>query len=91
MKKEYMDDCPIYLKEFLMNLRLVRNRADRTEEAYYIDLRTFLRYLKRVNGDVSDEALDEEIKILDVPISYIQKFTLFDAYQYLNYLVVFLR
>ncbi len=86
MKKEYMDDCPVYLKEFLMNLRLVRNRADRTEEAYYIDLRTFLRYLKRVNGDVSDEALDDEIKIADVPISYIQKFTLFDAYQYLNYL-----
>lgn len=86
MKKEYMDDCPEYLKEFLMNLRLIRNRADRTEEAYYIDIRTFLRYLKRCNGDVSDELPDEEIKIVDTPISYLQNFSLFDAYQYLNYL-----
>lgn len=86
MKKEYMQDCPDYLKEFLMNLRLIRNRADRTEEAYYIDIRTFLRYLKRVNNLVSSEIDDADIKISDVPISLLQNFTLFDSYNYLNYL-----
>ena len=46
MKQEYYDDCPYYLEDFLTNMRIIRNRADRTEEAYYIDIRTFLRYLK---------------------------------------------
>lgn len=86
MKQEYIDDCPDYLKSFLTNLVLIRDRADRTEEAYFIDIRTFLRYLKISNGLVSKDAVYEEIKIIDTPIELIKKFTLSDAYEYLGFL-----
>lgn len=86
MKPEYSADCPEYLKEYLMNLKLIRNRADRTEEAYYIDIRTFLRYLKIKHNDVSDEINFSDIKIADVPFKYIENLSLYDAYEYLNYL-----
>ena len=86
MKAEYSADCPEYLKEFLMNLRLIRNRADRTEEAYYIDIRTFLRYLKIKHKDVSYDADFSKIAIADVPFKYIENVSLYDAYEYLNYL-----
>lgn len=86
MKKEYLEDCPDYLESFLMNLKVVKDRADRTEEAYYIDLRTFLRYLKLKNNLVSSDTDWHEIKIADVPLSLIRKFTLNDAYQYLRFL-----
>lgn len=86
MKKEYMDDCPEYVKEYLLNLKLIKDRADRTEEAYYIDIRTFLRYLKLKHGDVQSDTPYGKISIKDVPFSYIENFTLYDAYEYMNYL-----
>ena len=37
-------DCPDYLQEFLFYMLTIRGRSKRTVDAYYIDLRTFLRY-----------------------------------------------
>ena len=86
MKKEYYDDCPDYLSAFLVNLKVIKDRADRTEEAYYIDIRTFLRYLRMIHGDIDKDAEFESIEIKNVPISWIKEFKLTDAYQYLKYL-----
>ncbi|MBR1384835.1 MAG: tyrosine-type recombinase/integrase [Ruminococcus sp.] len=86
MKQEYYEDCPYYLEQFLTNMKIIRNRADRTEEAYYIDLRTFLRYLKVKHRDVPDNMEWSDIKIADVPIEYIESFTLNDAHVYLRFL-----
>ena len=86
MKQEYYEDCPYYLEQFLTNMRIIRNRADRTEEAYYIDLRTFLRYLKVKHRDVPAETEWSDIRIDDVPIEYIESFTLNDAHVYLRFL-----
>lgn len=86
MKKKYMDDCPEYLAEFLTYLRIIQARAERTEEAYYIDLRTFLRYLKVINS-LCDPALEwGDIKIADVPFELVKKFTLGDAHRYIYFL-----
>ena len=86
MKKEYLEDCPDYLESFLVNLKVVKDRADRTEEAYYIDLRTFLRYLKLKNNLADVNSDWHEIKIKDIPLTIIKSFTLNDAYQYLRFL-----
>ena len=37
MKQAYVDDCPYYLDDFLTNMKVVKDRSDRTEEAYFID------------------------------------------------------
>lgn len=86
MKQEYYDDCPYYLEDFLTNLKIIKNRADRTEEAYYIDIRTFLRYLKIKHRDVSEGTEWSDITVADVPLEYIEAFTLNDAHVYLRYL-----
>ena len=86
MKQEYMDDCPEYIKDYLLNLRLIKDRADRTEEAYYLDIRTFLRYLKLKHKDVDSDTPYSKITVRDVPFSYIENFTLYDAYEFMNYL-----
>ena len=41
-------DCPSYLSEFLFYMLTIKGRSKRTVDAYYIDLRTFLRYIKCV-------------------------------------------
>ncbi len=86
MRKDYIDDCPEYLMDFLTNLKLVKDRADRTEEAYYIDIRTFLRYLKQKNGLVDKDTAFSDIKVSDTPFSVVENFTINDAYLYLRYL-----
>lgn len=86
MKENYVQDCPYYLEDFLNNMRIVKDRADRTEEAYYIDIRTFLRYLKIKHKDVAPNTEWGEINITDVPIEYLEAFSLSDAYVYLKFL-----
>ena len=86
MKQSYLDDCPEYLSAYLTYIKVVQDRADRTEEAYYIDLRTFLRYLKIKHG-LCDKGLEwGSITIADVPFDLVKSFSLGDAHQYLYYL-----
>ena len=87
MKESYRNDCPYYLKDFLTYVRVVRNHTERTEENYYIDLRTFLRYLKMQHGDVPKDTPFSEISIADVPLSYIENFSLMGAYEYMSFLM----
>ena len=87
MKKEYREDCPEYLEDYLTYLQLVRARGERTVDAYYIDLRTFLRFLRIENNDVDTNKIPfEEIKIADVPFEYVKSLRLIDAYNYLKWL-----
>ena len=87
MKKEYREDCPEYLLGFLNHIRVIQDRTPRTEEAYYIDIRCFLRFLKIDHNDVDPNKIEfEAIEIKDVPIDYLKSFTLYDAYNYLSWL-----
>ena len=86
MKDEYLNDCPYYVEDFLTNLKIIKDRADRTEEAYYIDIRTFLRYLKIKHKIVNKDTEWSEITIADVPIEWLESFSLNDAYVYLKFL-----
>lgn len=87
MKKAYYEDCPDYLEDYLTYMQLVKGRGDRTVEAYYIDLRTFLRYLRIDHNEVdTNKTPFEEITIAQVPFEYVRKLRLIDAYDYLKWL-----
>ena len=85
MKQAYVDDCPYYLDDFLTNMKVVKDRSDRTEEAYFIDIRTFLRYLNVKHHAVPAETPFNKIKIKETPIEWLECFSLNDAYVYLKY------
>ena len=71
MKQAYVDDCPYYLDDFLTNMKVVKDRSDRTEEAYFIDIRTFLRYLNVKHHAVPAETPFNKIKIKETPIEWL--------------------
>ena len=54
-------DCPELLKQFLYYLRTVRNRSPKTVDAYYVDIRTFFRYLMVQHHLVSEKVEFKEI------------------------------
>ncbi|NMA79040.1 MAG: tyrosine recombinase XerC [Clostridiales bacterium] len=78
-------DMPDYLKDFLFYLEIIKGRSFRTVDAYYIDIRAFLRFIK-MQRSLGDESLEfSEIEIADIPISIIQDITLNDVHEFLHY------
>lgn len=86
MKERYKEDCPYYLEDFLVNLSIIKNRGDLTTDEYYLDIRTFLRYIKIKNKIVPSETKFENITVKDIPIELLENFTEKDAYQYMVWL-----
>lgn len=87
MREDYENNCPGYLRDFLIKyISSARGRTDRTVDAYYTDLRVFLRYLLITHNDVPDGTDFDDINISNVPFEYISSFTLNDAYEYMSYL-----
>lgn len=76
---------PFYLKEFLTYMRVVKNRSERTVEAYYIDISNFLKFIKLQKSSVSFNSVSNDVDIADVSIDVIKSITLLDVYEYLNY------
>ena len=44
---QFYDDAPQVLKEFLVYMESILGRSPKTVSEYYLDLRTFLRYMAR--------------------------------------------
>ncbi len=78
------DDCPEILSQFLFYISTIRNLSQNTVNGYYIDLRTFFRFLKQKKG-CADNVEFDEIKIKDVGIEFVKKITTGDVYEYLNF------
>ena len=86
MAVSFRDEAPQIVKEYLFYLETIKIKSKKTDDEYYIDLRTFFRYLKKSRKLVPDDAEFEDIKIDDVDINLIKSVTLNDAYEYMDYL-----
>ena len=86
MRKDYLLECPPILKEYLGYTETIRGRSAGTVNEYFIDIRTFLRYMKQLRGLVSPTTPDDEIDIRDVDVAFLASVTLNDVYEYMNYL-----
>lgn len=88
MKSSIMLEAPRILVDFLGYMQTVKGKSPKTVDEYYIDLRTFFRYIKYSKKLVPEDILFEKISINDVNIELIKTITLTDLYEYLNYLLV---
>lgn len=79
------DECPQLLKDFLFYMLTIRGRSIKTVDSYFIDLRTFLRYIKSVKTDIDPTLSFSDISISDIGIDIIRDITLSDVYGFLNY------
>ena len=86
MDAKFMDECPDIIKEYLFYMKTIQGRSENTVDGYFIDLRTFFRFVKQHKNLVTTDTAFEEISILDVDIELIRSVTLMDVYQYLDYL-----
>ena len=47
MRKDYLQQCPPVLREFLLYMETIKGRSSLTVEEYFLDLRTFFRFMLR--------------------------------------------
>ncbi len=86
MKTEYFLQCPPVLKEYLGYTETIRGRSVGTVNEYFIDIRTFFRFMKQLRGLVPPTMPEDEIDIRDIDIPFLASVTLNDVYEYMNYL-----
>lgn len=79
-------ECPKVLKDFLFYLQTIKGRSNRTIDGYYIDLRTFFRFINLQKSLVDKKTKFEEIKIDNIDIDIIKDITLSDVYEFLHYI-----
>lgn len=80
-------DAPEVIREFLGYLQTIKGKSPKTVEEYYLDLRTFFRYIKRSRGLVSPTLAFEEISIQDINLALVGTITLTDVFEYMNYVL----
>lgn len=79
-------DAPQVLRDFLVYHETIRGHSKNTVDEYYLDLRTFFRYLKLSRGLVPRTTELEDISISDIDVSFISKVTLAEIYDFLSFL-----
>lgn len=83
MNKAYSDHCPDYLKEFLIYMETIKGRSSRTVDGYYVELRSFIRFLMIKNNMVSNDTDYTDIDISGAPFKLIKNATKLDAMEFL--------
>ena len=88
MDKNILFECPEILREFLFYLETILGRSPKTVSGYYIELRTFFRYLKSVKvlGRMPQSLQElEQISIQDLTKELVCSVTLNDIYDFLHF------
>jgi len=74
------------MREFLAYHETVKSHSKKTVDEYYLDLRTFFRFLKINRGIVPKDSEFDEISIMDVDFELVKSVTISDVYDYLAFL-----
>jgi len=74
------------MREFLFYHETVKSHSKKTIDEYFLDLRTFFRFLKLHKGIVPRDTEFEDISIMDIDIKIIKSVTITDVYEYLAFL-----
>ena len=83
---DYRTEAPEIIKGFLIYHETIKGHSKKTVEEYYLDLRTFFRYLKVIRGIVPRNAELDEINISDIDIDFVKSITVTEVYEYLAFL-----
>ena len=78
-------DCPPLVVRYLYDSETIRGLSPRTVNGYYIDLRTFFRFLKLQRGMVPKNTPLDEIDVHDIELETIESVTSTEIYEFLHY------
>ncbi len=78
-------DCPPEVQEFLNYMMTIKRRSPKTVDGYYIELRTFLRYMVYSKLDSCDLSAFASLDVSKVTLEEIASVRLSFVYNFLNF------
>ncbi|MBQ3008554.1 MAG: tyrosine recombinase XerC [Oscillospiraceae bacterium] len=87
--KIYSDysDSPQFLKEFLYYMQTIRGLSVRSVEAYYIDLKLFLRYIFQKKNNCINNELINDVSVKNLDISFLSDISQSDILDFLFFVM----
>lgn len=85
MSADFRKEAFPILKDYLFYLQTIKEKSSKTVDEYFIDLRTFFRFIKYKRGFVPKDTPMCDIKIDDVDVELLRSISLFDAYEFMDY------
>lgn len=83
---DYRSESPQILKDFLTYHQTIKGHSAKTVDEYFLDMRTFFRFLKIERGMVPRATELDAIDIMDVDLPFVAAVTLNEVYAYLAFL-----
>jgi site-specific recombinase XerD len=83
---DFRTDAPEILRDFLIYHETIKGHSRNTVDEYFLDLRTFFRFLKLRRGLVPADTALEDVSIDDVDLDFVRAVTLSEVYEYLAFL-----
>ena len=83
---DYRTESPEILREFLFYHETIKGHSKKTIDEYFLDLRTFFRFLKVHRKLLPADTPFEEIAIMDVDVGFVRLVTVTEVYEYLAFL-----
>ena len=83
---DYRKEAPDIIKSFLIYHETIKGHSGKTVDEYYLDLRTFFRYMLISKGRFPRDTDLDDIPIDSVDIDFVKSVTLSDVYDYLAFL-----
>ena len=83
---DYRTESPEILREFLFYHETIKGHSRKTIDEYFLDLRTFFRFIKLHKNLAPQNAVFDEISIMDVDVAFLKSVTITDVYEYLAFL-----
>ena len=83
MKLEILRSCPDFIRDFLTYNETIKGKSSRSVEGYYIDLRTFFRYMLLIRGKVDKGTEFDKIDISSADKELVRSVTVSDLYAFM--------
>lgn len=83
---DYRSEAPEIIRGFLTYHETIKGHSQKTVDEYYLDLRTFFRFIKLHRGLVPRNTELDDISISDVDLNMVKSVTVTETYEYLSYL-----
>lgn len=80
-----MQNTPIVLEDYLNYIETIKGVSPNTAKEYFLDLRTFLRFLKKRYRLVENDVEFGDIDISDIDIELIEKIRIQDLHAYISF------
>jgi site-specific recombinase XerD len=83
---DYRTQAPPLIREFLIYHETIQGHSRKTVDEYFLDLRSFFRFMKLEKGILPRTADLDEICIDDVDLNLAKSVSLTDVYAFMSYL-----